>query len=99
MFNRRAELYWDLRNWVREEAELSDIPARMISDLTGIEYYHDRKGKLRIEEKDEIKKRLGRSPDYADSIALTLAAASAINPIVLRDANAALVSDTYGRIR
>ena len=99
MFNRRAELYWNLRRWVREEAELSDIPERMKADLIGIEYYNDRKGKLRIEEKDEIKKRIGRSPDHADSLALTMAAESTINSSVLMNVNAALVSDTYERIR
>ena len=30
-------------------------------------------GKIRIEEKDEMRKRLGRSPDRADSLMLTYA--------------------------
>ena len=34
---------------------------------------YDSRGRLQLEEKDEIKKRLGRSPDLADALALTFA--------------------------
>ena len=36
-------------------------------------FKYDNKGRLQLEEKDEIKKRLGRSPDKADALALTFA--------------------------
>ena len=34
---------------------------------------YDSRGRLQLEEKDEIKRRLGRSPDMADALALTFA--------------------------
>ncbi len=42
----------------------------MVAELTTPTYtFH--KGKFLLEEKDQVKKRLGRSPDLADALALT----------------------------
>ena len=71
-FNRRAEVYWNLKTLV-ERGELS-LPAdeELLSELRAVRYLV-RNGKIVLEAKAEIKKRLGRSPDKADALALALA--------------------------
>ena len=43
----------------------------LIEDLAGRKYEFDSKGRLRIESKDEFKKRFGRSPDKGDAFLMT----------------------------
>jgi phage terminase large subunit len=67
--NRRAEIWFAMASWLQGGAAVPPIP-EMVAELTTPTYtFH--KGKLLIEEKDQIKKRLGRSPDLADALALT----------------------------
>jgi hypothetical protein len=75
--NRRAELYWGLRD--RFRIGDIDIPDNdlLIEELSQIRYQITSRGQIRIESKDEIKKRLGRSPDYADTVALLFDGAGA----------------------
>ena len=42
-------------------------------ELTGIMYGYDLKGRIKLEAKDQMKKRLGYSPDKADALCLTFA--------------------------
>ena len=78
-FNRlRDELFWGAREWF--EARDCKIPQddTLISELTGIRYKYLSSGKLKIESKDEMKKRGQRSPDVADAFVLTFAAQGAV---------------------
>lgn len=69
--NIRAEMYWNMAEWVKDGGCLPNIP-ELIAELTTPEYSF--KGdKLFIQPKDMIKKKLGRSPDLADALALTFA--------------------------
>lgn len=76
--NKRAELYWTLREWF-ESAEIyllpdedGNPPEDLMAELSAIEYKF-LGGKIYIEEKQEMKKRLhGQSPDHADSVMLTM---------------------------
>lgn len=69
--NKRSEMYFNLAEWVRKGGALPPIPA-LIPELTMMTYGF--KGdKLILEPKKELKKRLGRSPDLADALALTFA--------------------------
>lgn len=70
--NRRAEVYWNLK-LLAERGELS-LPAddELLSELRAVRYLV-RNGKIVLEAKAEIKKRLGRSPDKSDALALALA--------------------------
>lgn len=70
--NRRAEVYWNLKGLV-ERGEIG-LPANdeLLSELRAVRYLV-RNGKIVLEAKAEIKKRLGRSPDKADALALALA--------------------------
>ena len=43
------------------------------ADLSTPKYWYDLHGRVQLESKDELRKRLGRSPDSADALALTFA--------------------------
>jgi phage terminase large subunit len=86
--NRRAELYWGLRERFRlGEISLKHVagPASdadhtsdgsltsddsLTSELASLKYTITSRGRIRIESKNEIKRRLGHSPDRADMLAL-----------------------------
>jgi len=72
--NMRAYLFWAIRDWLNpmfgSEACLPPDD-ELTEELTSIEYKFQSNGKILIEEKDEIKKKIGRSPDRADSLANT----------------------------
>lgn len=69
--NRRAEMLFLMSEWVKRGGALPHIP-EMIAELT-TPTYTLKQGKVYVEEKDMIKKRLLRSPDLADALALTFA--------------------------
>jgi hypothetical protein len=69
--NKRAELTWHLRTILEEGGCLPDNE-QVRSELTAFRYFV-RSGHIAIEGKDELKKRLGRSPDHADAIILSFA--------------------------
>ncbi len=72
--NRRAEMWDELRQWLNSEPAVK-IPddENLCAELCAVNKKYDSRGRLQLEEKDEIKKRLGRSPDMADALALTFA--------------------------
>jgi hypothetical protein len=70
--NRRAELYSNLRNALAGRLKLPDSDS-LHADLTATGYKYDSAGRLLMESKDDVKKRLGGSPDEADAVALTFA--------------------------
>ena len=70
-FNRRSEIWFNMAEWVKRGGILPKIPG-LVAELTTPTYTYQG-GKFRLEEKDQIKKRLGRSPNYADALALTFA--------------------------
>ena len=71
-FNKRAEMWFEMADWVKRGGCLPNMP-ELIPEFTVPTYYFQ-DGKVRLVEKDEIKKLLdGRSPDYADALALTFA--------------------------
>jgi len=72
--NLRAEMYWAARELLR--LKLACVPRKYGStweELSEGGYSYDRKGRLLVEPKKDIKKRLGRSPDGADAFVLSLA--------------------------
>lgn len=69
--NKRAEVWWKLKEWIEDGGCLPNLPD-LLRELTAPQYYVN-KGKLWIEEKEQIKKRLGYSPDLADALACTFA--------------------------
>lgn len=70
-FNKRAEMWFELSEWVKRGGVLPNCP-HLKKELAAPTYSF-KKGKLILESKDQIKKRLGYSPDRADGLALTFA--------------------------
>lgn len=70
-YNLRAELYWGLKTFI-EGGGVIPKHAKLSHELSSIQQVLDIKGKIRIEPKEETKARIGRSPDFADSMALAL---------------------------
>jgi len=73
--NKRAECYWRCREAFGPEGIGIAIPddERLIADLIVTEYGHTSRGQIKIEKKEDIKEKLGRSPDRGDALALTFA--------------------------
>lgn len=70
--NLRIQMWDSVRIWL----EMADIPNDkiLIRDLTTPDYFYNKtSGKKQLESKDDLKKRLGRSPDKGDSLANSLA--------------------------
>jgi phage terminase large subunit len=70
-YNIRARVWRDMRTYIENGASLPNDP-ELQTDLTALQYMY-RGGELLIESKDDAKKRGMKSPDRADSLALTFA--------------------------
>lgn len=71
--NRRAEAWWALREALREgdlAIETRD-PDGLKYQLTAPRYGFDSRGRIKLESKDDMKKRGVRSPDRADALAMS----------------------------
>ena len=70
--NLRAELWWHLRELLNPEKNPIALPPDddLLSELASVKYKVDAKGAIQIESKDDMKKRLGHSPDRADAVVL-----------------------------
>jgi hypothetical protein len=67
--NMRAQMWMEMSDWIKGGGCLPNIP-QLVGELTAPTYFFN-SGKFQIESKDQIKKRLGKSPDLADALALT----------------------------
>jgi hypothetical protein len=68
--NLRAEMWWKMRDWVRNRACLPPNK-ELMDDLTSLLYEFDKSNRLKLEGKDDLRKRDMPSPDIADALALT----------------------------
>ena len=69
--NMRAWMWRRMANWVLRGGCLPDDP-ELKEELSSVLYLYSKKGdKFQIESKDDIRKRIDRSPDKADALALT----------------------------
>lgn len=67
--NKRAEMWWNMAEWLKRGAALPNMP-ELVRELSAPTFTFAN-GKFQLESKDQIKKRLGYSPDIADALALT----------------------------
>jgi phage terminase large subunit len=75
--NRRAEMWARVNDWLNADMPVSIIdPDNLIlTDLTAPKKKYDGVQRLLLEKKEDIKKRIGRSTDVGDALALTFAEA------------------------
>ena len=76
-FNRRAEIWGLMRDWLREGAEIPDLQ-ELEDDLIGPEYLSSNKGQILLERKKDMKRRGLASPDLGDMLAMTFAVQIAV---------------------
>jgi len=82
--NMRAYCYWSVRDFLdpelytKEDGTIDDERApvlpddeNLLQDLTSIKWSLTSGGKIKMEPKEKLRSRLGRSPDEGDSLALT----------------------------
>ena len=69
--NQRAECYGALRDWL----EHGQIPQsdELMQQMTSIDYFYDVKMRIQLRSKKDMKKEGNKSPDHADSAAISFA--------------------------
>ncbi len=76
--NKRAEMWGEVKEWLlNQPAEIPDSD-ELQADLTQIKYSYDSNNALKMERKEDMKKRGFRSPDTADALGLTFAKSAKI---------------------
>lgn len=73
MLNIRAGAWWGMRERLEPNSgEEIKLPPddELVGDLTAPRYSYTSSGKLKVESKEDIRKRLGRSPDVGDAVVL-----------------------------
>jgi hypothetical protein len=75
-FSVRDEMYWGLRELFRAHEISIPDDGEAISQLSSIQYTIDSQNRIKVESKDDMKKRGLKSPDKADAIALVCYGAS-----------------------
>lgn len=70
--NLRCEMWGELKAWLEGNVEIPNLP-ELTEDLLNIRRKSSGDSKLRLETKQEMKKRGIRSPDIGDALALTFA--------------------------
>lgn len=90
--NRRAEMWGLLKEWLKGPCQLPDSDT-LQADLCGVQNTFDSSGRLKLEQKEHMRKRGLRSPDEGDALALTFAMpvsrdALIVQPIEQRQPNA-----------
>lgn len=87
-FNRRAEIYWRAAQWVKSGGCLPEIPG--LAEEAAATQYDTPNGRLKLEPKELVKRRLGRSPDLWDAFCLTFSEKDRY----INDVSGAIVTET-----
>lgn len=69
--NLRSQLWFNLGSWLRSGGTLPKV-SKLEGDLLAPTYDFDERNRRRVEKKKETKKRINRSPDFADALALAV---------------------------
>ena len=72
-YNKRAEMWGLANDWLKERPCKLPKDDELLDDLCSVNKSFDNKGRLMLEKKEDVKKRIGRSPDKADAFVLTFA--------------------------
>ena len=90
--NKRAEMWWSMADWIADGGCLPSM-SELVAELTAPTYsYANARNRRQLESKDDIKERIGLSPDLADALALTFA-----QPVAIPDESEMLPGAQPGR--
>lgn len=92
----RDQLWFACRDWLQEGGSIGEDP-RLFSELVAPTYSFDAQGRQKVESKDEIKKRLRRSPDRADALCLAVYAHGALRLPAPQATSRSRWADSHGR--
>lgn len=71
-YNKRAEIWWDMTQWCKSGGKLPTSAPEIVRELCETTYAY-KGSRILLEDKDQIKARLGWSPNIADALATTFA--------------------------
>ena len=71
-YNKRAEVWCTMAEWIKGGGQIQAVDLQLRDDLQEPSFTF-KTGRILIEEKEQIKKRLGRSTDWADALSMTFA--------------------------
>lgn len=71
--NRRAEMWASMRDWLNDAPACLPDDDALEADMTAPQYTYDSSRRLKLESKEDMRKRGVPSPDSADALALTFA--------------------------
>ena len=66
-YNLRAQVWAEMRDWLKMGAEIPDTP-ELADDLCGVEYGFSAKGAIQLEKKEDMKRRGLSSPDLGGDL-------------------------------
>jgi len=69
----RDQLWWSVREWLKSDTGAMLPPSERLVEELSIPEYEIRGGKVKVMDKEKMRKELGRSPDEADALCLTFA--------------------------
>lgn len=70
--NKRTEMWCLMRDWLTDGGSLAG-GQDMVRDVSTIRYSYDPANRIKLESKEDAKKRINASPDLGDALALTFA--------------------------
>jgi phage terminase large subunit len=79
--NLKAERYWSLRERFRDGQVMGLTDRTAVAQLAGLRYEHDARGRVKIETKEDARKRGVKSPDRAEAIMLAFSPRSNVDAI------------------
>jgi hypothetical protein len=97
----RAYVYWAVRDWLNPaHKNNAALPpdAQLAEELSQTKWEFMSNGKVKIESKEDIKKRLKRSPDKGDALALTFYPVEELEVILLRERKRAAFRQQMGSL-
>ncbi len=71
--NRRAASFWHLRTLLEERNIALPRDEGLFEELLAIRWFPTSDGRVQLERKQDMKNRLGRSPDKADAVCMAFA--------------------------
>jgi phage terminase large subunit len=92
--NLRSEMWWKVsRLFINGEIAIPDDEDLKV-DLSAVEWFL-KNGKITVESKDDLKKRIGRSPDRGDALVISYAPVGEENVLVLEEPERVDEPETY----